>query len=501
MDAPEPRYAFDKPLSAAVGLLFLAVIAFIWFAVIHRVYTEREQAVQAAMQANANLAMAFEQELYRTLKSAEQVAAFVREETARRPGAFSLKDWLDRDVIREPIFTIISIVDANGAILDSTQSATGPVNYADRDFFLAQRDAAHDTLYVNRPVLGRISGQWRIPLSLRITRPDGGFGGVVVVAINPLDLSAFYRQAALGGQDLLAVVGLDGRVRIRQTGQQVEMDESADALPGFQRQQARRNDNFVDAGGAGGVRRLISYRTLADYPLMVVVGTAYDDAIAAAQLRQAHYLWVTGAATLILLAGALGIVLGLARQRATHLALQASETRLTHAATHDPLTGLANRVLFQDRCQRALASARRHRRTLVLLYLDLDGFKAVNDQYGHACGDLLLRQVAQRLTAQVRAGSDDTIARLGGDEFALILGNLPEHNAAERLIQDILAALARPYDLDGRPTRISASIGAVRYPQHGDDLDTLVGHADTAMYAAKHTGRGQFLWWRPGLRA
>ncbi|WP_322996177.1 diguanylate cyclase domain-containing protein [Castellaniella sp.] len=501
MDTPKQRYVFDKPLSAVVGLLFLAIISFIWFAVTHRIYTEREQAVEAAMHANANLAIAFEQEIYRTLKSAEQVAAFVREEIVHRGDSLDLKDWLDRDIIRDSMFTIVSVVNADGVIVDSTLPTPPSVNYADRDFFLAQRHAQNDTLYISRSVLGRISGQWRIPLSLRINQADGSFGGVVVIAIDPPNLSTFYRLAGLGSQDLLAITGLDGYTRVRQIGQDISMDESAKALPWFTRQLDRRHGNFEDKGEFDGVRRLISYRTLANYPLMVVIGTAYDEAIATAQLRQIHYLWVTFAATLVLLAGALGIILGLARQRAIYLALQASETRLAHAATHDPLTGLANRVLFQDRCLRALDASLRHHQSLVLLYLDLDGFKAVNDLHGHACGDLLLQQIAHRLNTQVRSESDDTVARFGGDEFALLLSNLSEHHDAERIIQNILIALAQPFDLQGHEVRISASIGAVLYPQHGQDLNTLVGRADTAMYAAKNAGRNKFLWWRPDLQS
>lgn len=143
-----------------------------------------------------------------------------------------------------------------------------------------------------------------------------------------------------------------------------------------------------------------------------------------------------------------------------------------------------------------LDSARRHGRHAAVLYLDLDEFKPVNDRHGHATGDLLLRQVAQRLQAAVR--SEDTVSRFGGDEFGIVLAEVAQPQDCEQVAAKVLAALAQPFELEGGVTaRISASVGAALFPDHGHDMTTLVAHADTAMYAAKNAGRNRFSWAEP----
>ena len=162
---------------------------------------------------------------------------------------------------------------------------------------------------------------------------------------------------------------------------------------------------------------------------------------------------------------------------------------------HDSLTGLPNRVMFHDRCTRALESAHRHNGLVAVLYLDLDGFKEVNDSHGHAFGDILLQQVARRLEHSVRADSEDTVSRFGGDEFGIILSGLDSLAGCERVAHTILNALAQPFDLaDNLQVQISTSIGAAIHPRHGQDPDALVAHADAAMYAAKHAGKNRFRW-------
>lgn len=163
--------------------------------------------------------------------------------------------------------------------------------------------------------------------------------------------------------------------------------------------------------------------------------------------------------------------------------------RLQHMAQYDQLTHLPNRQLFLDRLKTALARARRDQTLLSLLFLDLDGFKQVNDTLGHAMGDLLLQRVAQRLLECVRGS--DTVARLGGDEFVVLLegGHAREH--ATTAAEKILAAFGRPFDLEGIRLDIQPSIGVALYPEHGCEEHHLLGHADEAMYVSKKNGGNQ----------
>lgn len=157
-----------------------------------------------------------------------------------------------------------------------------------------------------------------------------------------------------------------------------------------------------------------------------------------------------------------------------------------HQATHDQLTGLPNRMLLEDRLDHAISLAQRANTLVVVLLLDLDRFKNVNDGYGHALGDELLCMVAARLKITVR--QSDTVARLGGDEFIITLTDVANIDSVQTIIANTLKALAKPYPLRGRNFNLTASIGVSIYPQDGNDGPTLIRNADVAMYDAKTQG-------------
>lgn len=165
------------------------------------------------------------------------------------------------------------------------------------------------------------------------------------------------------------------------------------------------------------------------------------------------------------------------------------EERLWTLAHHDALTDLPNRNLFADRCAQALSLARRHDSGAALLWIDLDAFKAVNDTLGHTAGDLLLQQVAQRLTSRVR--DSDTVARMGGDEFAVIMPEVTDPEMALKVANELIACMGAPFELSLGTIHISSSIGVALYPQHADSVETLTQRADLAMYSAKQAGKNQ----------
>jgi diguanylate cyclase (GGDEF)-like protein/PAS domain S-box-containing protein len=439
-----------------------------------------------------------------------------------------------------------------------------------------------------------------------------------VLSVDPADLSTLYGRINLGDSDMLEIAGLDGALRSRRIGERSTYGLDSGKHPWNLRQATQSSGAFVDDGNSiDGVTRIISYRTMNGYPLMITIGSDYEEILRPVERRRMTYLIIAGASTAALL-GLTALFLFLSmRQRTATEALEANEalfratfhqaamgiariapdgrflevnekfcrmlgyephellertlfdlvsssdrdgaraflkarltahflgpppevekpyrrrdgsllwvcealsvvrnmaglpdflvavvqditarkdleTRLSHDALHDALTGLPNRVMFQDRCARALESAQRHNGLAAVLYLDLDGFKEVNDSHGHAMGDILLQQVARRLEHSVRAESEDTVSRFGGDEFGIVLSDLDSLEGCERVARTILDALARPFDLeDDIQVRISASIGAAIHPRHGQDPDALVAHADAAMYAAKHSGKNRFRW-------
>ena len=176
--------------------------------------------------------------------------------------------------------------------------------------------------------------------------------------------------------------------------------------------------------------------------------------------------------------------------RLLHEAARDHGKMLESLALHDPLTGLANRRLLDERMSMALAHARRNKSAMAVVYLDMDGFKRINDTLGHGAGDVLLKTVAERLLFTVR--EEDTVARLGGDEFTIALWHVSGSDDAAKVASKVIAAVSQPYVIEGQPVSITTSAGVGIYPVHGEDADTLMKSADLALYEAKHAGKNAY---------
>ena len=173
--------------------------------------------------------------------------------------------------------------------------------------------------------------------------------------------------------------------------------------------------------------------------------------------------------------------------RVSHLAEMESELyRLQHQAFHDPLTGLPNRALLDDRLEQAIAQAQRTSRRVAVLFLDLDRFKSINDLHGHDSGDRVLKEVARRFSAALR--SADTLARLGGDEFVAIIPQVDTPLAIAAVVDKLQAALLPPFSIDGCGVHLGVSVGCAVFPDDGLSPEALLESADAAMYQHKHRG-------------
>ena len=176
---------------------------------------------------------------------------------------------------------------------------------------------------------------------------------------------------------------------------------------------------------------------------------------------------------------------------------KAVEERMIYMAQFDALTDLPNRALFTGRLQQALATAKRNKKHLALMFLDLDKFKPINDIFGHAIGDLLLKEAAKRMQGCMR--ESDIVARIGGDEFVVLLPIVEQEQDAMMVAEKIRHALSQPFDLVGQRMHISSSVGIAVYPEHGKNEKTLVKNADIAMYHAKKSGRNNVTLYRPEM--
>jgi diguanylate cyclase (GGDEF)-like protein/PAS domain S-box-containing protein len=165
-----------------------------------------------------------------------------------------------------------------------------------------------------------------------------------------------------------------------------------------------------------------------------------------------------------------------------------AEEHIRYLANHDALTGLPNRRLLEDRLEQALQLARRNGHLVAILFIDLDHFKPINDRYGHRIGDRMLQEVAARLRGLLRGS--DTVSRVGGDEFVLVLPEMSSEADAVETAQKVLDTMAKPYEIEAYALSIAPSIGISLFPEHGEEPEALLCHADTAMYRAKELGRG-----------
>jgi len=167
--------------------------------------------------------------------------------------------------------------------------------------------------------------------------------------------------------------------------------------------------------------------------------------------------------------------------------LKHTNEQVTHLAHHDNLTALPNRILFYDRLNQEIKKARRSKDSIAVFFLDLDGFKIINDTLGHGAGDALLCEVAKRIVACVR--DSDTVARVGGDEFTVIISNVKTQNSISTVAERIVEAITTPFMLNGKNCLVTASIGIALYPSNGETAEQLVKIADAGMYLAKKAGK------------
>src|SRR5512139_120452 len=317
-----------------------------------------------------------------------------------------------------------------------------------------------------------------------------------------LDDDPFERDAHFMVFNHAGFLVMSGREALRQVGFSPEEQRSFDAqtrlISTIQSVQDRVID-LLNAGRRADARQVLVQQAI---PLqeafngqLADMRKLYQQANLAAQQQAQHTYRNTLLLTLLFGISAIALALLIAGQTLRNVGLQSaqiheqmvelerSRAALHEEATHDPLTGLANRRLFYDRLQQAIRHAHRYGGKVCVLYVDMDRFKDINDQHGHHVGDAVLTEVARRLTSSVR--DSDTVARLGGDEFGVLLDGVQGHEDCLTAARNIEEALNADTDFFGLDVEIAASIGLAIYPDDGVDEDALVRAADAAMYRVK----------------
>jgi diguanylate cyclase (GGDEF)-like protein len=479
----EPHFLFPALTVVVVALIWVSTLTYL-----KTLRTENERGAQVSTRDNVET---YEAQVVRALDEVDRALNVVTWWHGQPRKDQALAQLRDRDLLPPDLLFIVSIANRDGEIVDSTRTG-GPKDVRGRDYFEAQREGDVG-LFVGqpRPDAGLDA---RINFSRRLTAADGSFDGVVIVVVDAAFFVSGYEPMKLGERGLLALIGSDGRIRVRRSGEALGVDGSIDYahfVAGTDQVESpvRRVRNTWD-----GEHRWVSVRPLYGFPLAVMAGLSTEEQLAASAPRTRRYLALAGMGSVIA-ALCLGLVgwqssqLLKSRRRETEMH-RAHAERVEYLAYHDSLTDLPNRSLFSKLLTQGVGEARRYRRQLAVAFIDLDRFKSVNDTLGHDAGDQLLVEVAARLKANVR--DSDTVARLGGDEFVVLLPNLKGSADAAAVAKKILAAMTEPFHLLGRDVRVTASIGISICPQHGIDEQTLKKNADIAMYEAKAEGRNNF---------
>jgi diguanylate cyclase (GGDEF)-like protein len=490
------RIAEPQILFPLIAVLLLSAM---WGAALGIIRLKHVEAEHDAAILSRELLGTYEAQVVGVLREIDQTLNLVKFWHERTDMRGALSELRERGLLPPDLVFSVSIADRNGTIIESTRPLKA-MSVADQDYFRKQRDSS--SILVGQLPRGA-TGDGRLLFSRRLNAPKGDFDGVVMVAVDAAFFVSGYDAAKLGEHGVLGILGTDGVVRVRRSGESMFSGDVVDYASVLPKSEAAEADPPVSRSSWDGVWRWSSAREIYGFPLAILVGLSREEQLAAVRRDSFAYIWwaAAGSVGVILLMAILGrMSWQLAQSR-----LRESESKLEHArrveylAYHDGLTGLPNRSKFSKLLSQRISEARRYNKQLAVAFLDLDRFKQINDTLGHEAGDQLLQEVAARLQVCVR--DSDTVARLGGDEFVVLLPDMEEGKDAATVAQKILAVIGKGFTLIGHEFRVTASIGISLYPQDGDDEQTLTKNADIAMYQAKSEGKNNFQFYSEKLNA
>jgi diguanylate cyclase (GGDEF)-like protein len=485
------KSALGSPGSLGSILIALLSAGTIWLGAFYMAVQDGNRTEEAAYQDTANLARAFEENTIRLIQAYDQIILFARTSYTADPLGFNLVEWAHDQKFSTDAALQIVIINKSGFLAASTLGMPRtPMDLSDREHFRVHIHDDRDNLFISKPVLGRLSHKWSLQMSRRIFNPDGSFGGVILVSIDPYYLVHFYDSIDVDKKGMVLLAGLDGVVRARISSYNRTIGQSIASGELFKHLVQAPSGSFVTGGRIDGVVRLASYRTVRGYPLVVAVGLARAQVFAGVHRHRILYFGASAFITLIIFVFTAMIV---RRQIGLHRA----KDQLWEAAHYDHLTKLPNRSRLYEEVDAILCTGDDACKQFTLLLLDLDDFKVVNDTLGHEAGDLVLRTAAERVKAIVQPSV--IVARLGGDEFAVLIRRVLCQQEIDEITQCILRALRTKVDYRGRCIEISVSIGIAIFPVHATNWSNLFRAADLALYRAKKAGRGRAAVFEPQM--
>ncbi|MDN7180208.1 sensor domain-containing diguanylate cyclase [Caballeronia sp. SEWSISQ10-4 2] len=459
--------------------------------------------------ATSNLARAMAQQADDTFKEADTALLGIVERVEfDGTGPAALKRLHDILVMHRqelPQLDGLFVYDENGNwIINSTSAPLNRFNNADREYFIFHRHNSGPGPHIGVPVISRSSGKWVIPVSRRINKPDGSFGGVVLATVDIDFFKAFYDSLQIGNAGAVALVLDSGVMLIRRPFDVKVIGKSmrGTALFNYYTTQGPAGTAFIKSA-QDGVTRLNSYRGLEHFPVFVAAALSKDEILL--EWWRDTILHSAGVLCLAIVVGLFGWHLirqielrttAEAELTKTHATLEKLNRTLERLAMQDGLTGLANRRQFDVTLHNEFSRATRQASTLALIMMDVDCFKQYNDIYGHAAGDECLRTISRLIGDLTARRPGDLAARYGGEEIAVLLPNTDVAHAVA--IADNIRSAIRGLEIEhsGSPAgfvTISAGVDARVPTRDAGEPTELILAADKALYEAKKKGRNRVL--------
>jgi diguanylate cyclase (GGDEF)-like protein len=502
------RYSITFWATVFVAVVCLSLIVIdVW-----RSVTARSAQLQEMERLSANVARAMAQQADDTIKAADTALADMVERIETEGRGPAQLERVRRQMLAQvanlPQLAGLFVYDEHGAwIVNSRGVGAQAFNNADREYFIHHRGNADRGPHVGNPVVSRSSGKWIMPVSRRLNKPDGSFGGVALATLDLDYFQRFYQSFDVGARGAVALIADSGALMLRQPfdGKRVGLDmRETDLFRHYSaRSGAARNGSAFFVSPNDGEMRLNSFRRLEHYPLFVTAALSREEMLE--RWRRDTFARSIGVLLLAVLLGFFGkrLVDQIKLRELAEAELRTARDALESAnRTQDGLTGLANRRQFDVTLGNEFSRAMRHADTLAFIMIDVDYFKQYNDVYGHSAGDEVLRAVSRLIRALTPKRPGDLSARYGGEEIGILLPNTGidgAHAVAERIREAIeqlrMAHSGSPYGF----VSISAGVATLS-PRRGEHLASmLVEAADKALYAAKSEGRNRVCDAAPGV--
>ncbi|MGD9802009.1 MAG: EAL domain-containing protein [Hyphomicrobiaceae bacterium] len=459
-----------------------ALICAIWVTAAVKISAEHDAMRRTAYHETNNLSLVVAQSVARTASDLDRILKYLRSSYERNDYKADWPRLVQEEFAAARQSVQIAIMARDGMMITSTKMLypPKPVDLSDREHYRVHVNSTEDKLFISKPLVGRASKKWSVQFTRRLMDGEGKFSGVVVISLDPGYLTQAYADIDLGSFGGIALIGDDGIVRADGgtfTGLLGEhLPEDSDAA----KPAPNGGDATIVLNEAAGGLRITAVRAIENFPLKLVIARSDLMIDRIWQRNRVGYLLAASVLTIVVL------IAMIASLRRRHL----YEIKLNQLATVDALTHLSNRHDFHARLS-PLVGKRRPHRPFAVHVVDLDGFKEINDLYGHPIGDKLLVAVGERIRANTRV--TDTVARLGGDEFAVIQCDFDQPDAPELLAERLCAEIGRPYTIDGSCIEVGASIGLVEDGREFEDAASLLRAADLALYSVKSNGRNSFL--------